>query len=367
MALLTSSAFVSQILGGKQGRSPLYFLFGPETQRLNDAATKLKDLFISQAGGEENYFRYNRLGSGADETTASEVAAQLNTVSMFGGGKVVWVGTLESPPKKDDAEALSAYAKNPNPQCTLIVTVSSHGWEKKTAEGFDKSPLATAFSEKGVAVKFAPLRGDDLAKWAQSRFRERSCQIGMEAAQKLVELADNDMDRLTGEIEKVSLYAGEGNDVTLAMVEELVGDHRSKSVWDFLALFRRRNLAGSILALDSLMAQNEPSQMILKVLTGEIMKIGAAQEFKRRRGSFESYAEALGQPSFKLKDIWADADKWSSKDVKTALRATLEASMSQMKAGVNPAVALTAMIMTALAGNPAVKPGGQNSYPVTRP
>lgn len=367
MPLLTSSAFASQVLGGKHERSPLYFIFGPETQRLNDAASKIKDLFLPQAGGEENYFRYNRLGSGADETTAVEVAAQLNTVSMFGGGKIVWVGTLESPPKKEDTEALSAYAKNPNPQCTLIVTISSHGWEKKVADTFDKSALVTSFSEKGIAVKFAPMRGDELAKWAQSRFRERSCQIGTEAAQKLVELADNDLDRLAGEIEKVSLYAGEGNDVTLAMVEELVGDHRSKSVWDFLTLFRRRNLAGSILALDSLMAQNQPSQMILKVLTGEIMKIGAAQEFKRRRGSFESYAESLGQPSFKLKEIWADADKWSSKDVRTALRAALDASMSQMKAGVDPAVALTAMILTALAGNPTVKPGGQNSYPLTRP
>lgn len=367
MPLLTPSAFTSQVLGGKQERSPTYFLFGTETHRLNDAATKIKGLFLPQAGGEENYFRYNRLGSGADETTAAEVAAQLNTVSMFGGGKVVWVGTLESAPKKDEAEALSAYAKNPNPQCALIVTISSHGWERKAVEGFDKSPLVAAFSEKGVAVKFAPLRGDDLAKWAQARFRERSCKMGMEAAQKLVELADNDMDRLAGEIEKVSLYAGEGNDVTLAMVEEIAGDYRSKSVWDFLSRFRKKDMEGSILALESLMAQNQPSQMILKVLAGEIMKIGAAQEFKRRRESVEAYAGALGQSSYMLKEIWADADKWTSKDVKTALRAALEASMSQMKAGVEPAVALTAMLLTALAVNPAGKPGGRDSHPRARP
>lgn len=358
MPLLTSSAFVSQVLGGKQGRSPIYFLFGPETQRLNDAATKLKDIFIPQAGGEENYFRYNRIGGGADETATSEVVAQLNTISMFGGGKVVWVGTLESPPKKEDIESLSAYAKNPNPQCTLIVTVSSHGWEKKAEEGFDKSALVAAFSEKGVAVKFSPLKGGELVKWAQSRFRDLSCQIGAEAAQRLAELSDNDMDRLAGEIEKVSLYAGEGNEVTLDMVEEIAGDHRTKSVWDFLALFRKKNLEGSIRALDSLMAQNLPSQMILKALTGEIMKIGAAQEFKRRRETGESCAVAMGLPWYQLRDQWEVADKWSPKDVKAALHATLEAGMSQMKAGVNPAVALTTMILTSLAGNPAVKTNG---------
>jgi DNA polymerase-3 subunit delta len=367
MPFLTSSVFVSQVLGGKRERSPLYLLFGSETQRINDAATKLRAILLSQTGGVENYFRYNRLGSGADETSSTEVAAQLNTVSMFGGGKVVWVGTLESPPKKEEAEALAAYAQNPNPQCSLIVTTCTHGWDKKALDTFEKSLLATTFSENGVAVKFAPLGAGDLVKWAQSRFRERSSNIGAEAAQKLVELTDNDMDRLAGEIEKLSLYAGDGSDVTLDMVEEITGDHRTKSVWDFLGHFRNKNLKGSILALESLIAQNQPSQMILKVLTGEIMKIGAAQECKRRRESVETCAGALGLPPFKLKDIWAVADKWSTRDVKRALRAVLEASMSQMKAGVEPAVALTAMTLTSLAGTAAVKPDERSGQAHTRP
>lgn len=353
MPFLTSSAFVSQVLGGKHERAPLYLLFGPDIQRLNDAAMKIRDVFLPQVGGEENYFRYNRLGNGAEEIPAAEVTAQLNTVSMFGGGKIVWVGTLESPPK-DWAEDVSAYAKNPNPQCSLILTVSVHGWEKKAVDSFEKSSLVSAFSENGVAVKFAPLKMDELVKWTQSRFRAQSCQIGEEAAHRLVELADKDMDRLGGEIEKVSLYAGRGADVTLDMVEEITGDHRTESVWNFLGHFRKKNMAGSVHALESLMAQSQPPQMILKILTGEIMKIGAALEFKRRRESLESYAGALGMPSFKLKDMWADADGWSSARVKTALRAVLDASMSQMKAGVEPTTALTAMILTSLA----VKPGG---------
>jgi DNA polymerase-3 subunit delta len=321
-------------------------------QRLNTAAVKIKDLFLAHVGGEGNYFRYNNIGSGPDDATAMEVVAQLNTISMFGGGKVVWVGTLESPPKKEEAEALASYAKNPNPQCSLIVTICVNGWKKEALASFEKSALATSFSQNGVAVKLAPLNANELVKWAQSRFRERSCQIGTEPARRLVELADNDMDRLAGEIEKVSLYAGEGNDVTLDMVEEITGDHRAKSVWDFLGHFRNKNLKGSIQAMESLMAQNLPSQMILKMLTGEIMKIGAAQESKRRHESVDFHAGAMGMPSYMVKDSWAIADKWSPKQVKTALRATLDASMSQMTAGVEPAVALTAMILASLAGAP---------------
>lgn len=366
MPFLTSTAFASQVLGGKHERAPLYLLFGPETQRLNDAAIKIRDIFLPQVGGEENYFRYNRLGNGTEETPAAEVAAQLNTVSMFGGGKVVWVGTLESAPK-DWAEDMTAYAQNPNPQCSLILTVSVHGWEKKAVDTFEKSKLTAAFSENGVAVKFAPLKMDELVKWTQSRFRAQSCRIGEEAAQRLAELADKDMDRLAGEIEKVSLYAGQGNDVTLDMVEEITGDHRTESVWNFLGHFRKKNIAGSVHALESLMAQSQPPQMILKILTGEIMKIGAALEFKARRESLESYAGALGLPSFKLKELWADADGWSSTRVKTALRAVLDANMSQMKAGMEPTLALTAMILTSLAGKPAIKPGGRDGVFRTRP
>lgn len=336
-------------------------------QRLNETATKLRDILLPQAGGDGGYFRYNSLGSGPDETAAIEVVAQLNTISMFGGGKVVWVGTLESPPKKEEVEALASYAKNPNPQCSLIVTICVNGWKKEALASFEKSALVTAFSQNGIAVKLAPLNTNDLVKWAQSRFRERSCQIGTEPARRLVELAANDMDRLAGEIEKVSLYAGEGNDVTLDMVEEITGDHRAKSVWDFLGHFRNRNLKGSIQAMESLMAQNLPSQMILKVLTGEIMKIGAAQESKRRRESVELCAGAMSMPSYMVKDSWAVADKWSPKQVKTALRATLDASMSQMTAGVEPAVALTTMILTSLAGAPTAKPDEPNEAVRTQP
>jgi len=367
MPLLTSSAFASQVLGGKNERSPLYLLFGTETQRLSASATKIKDLFLSQAGGEGNYFRYNNLGSGPDDATAMEVVAQLNTISMFGGGKVVWAGTLASPPKKEEADALAAYAQNPNPQCSLIVTVCVHDWRKEALASFEKSPLVTAFSQQGIAVNFAPLKGAELVKWAQSRFRERSCQIGTQALQRLVELADNDMDRLAGEIDKVALYAGEGCDVTLDVVEEVAGDHRTESIKNFLGYFRNKNLKGSIQAMESLMAQNLPSQMILKVLTGEIMKIGAALESKRRHESVESCAGAMSMPSYMVKDSWAVADKWSSKQVKAALRATLAASMSQMKAGVEPAVALTAMILTSLGGNPTVKPDGASGVLRPRP
>lgn len=356
MPFLSSSSFVSQVLGGKLGMAPVYLLFGQETQRLNESAAKIKEMTLPLAGGEENYFRYVRLGDGADETSATEVAAQLNTVSMFGGGKIVWVGTLESLPK-DEAEALTAYAQNPNPQCALIVTISLNGWEKKAVDAFESSKLVTAFSEKGVAVKFAPPRTEELVKWVQSRFNERSCRIDTDAAQRLVELADKDMDRLAGEVEKIALYAGPGSGVTLDMVEESTGDYRTESIWDFLKLFRRKDLPGSIRALDSLMSQNVATQVTIKTLTGEIMKIGAALEYKKRRESMESYASALGQPSFKVKDLWVDADRWSPRQVKNALRAVLNATMSQMQAGVDPAVAMNAMVLAALSGNAAKKPG----------
>ncbi|MBI4666496.1 MAG: DNA polymerase III subunit delta [Nitrospinae bacterium] len=339
MAQITPTALAAAIEGQKFRMEPVYVFHGPDSKRMEDAAMRVKELLLPLVGGPDNYFRSFKLGDGPEETTAGNIVAQLNTISMFGGGKVVWLGTIESLDKESD-EILSGYLSNPNQQCALIVTI--------TSQTFKKSKLFSEAAKCGPVVEFTSPKGEELVKWIRAGVQRRGCAITPQAAQTLGELMDGDLARLEGEIEKLSLYAGDGEEITMEMVESMVGDQREESLWDFLRAVRKRDIVESAGLLENLLNHNQPAQVILKTLTTEVLRLSAARDAKVKKEPFDAFADAMPGPAtpFQKKllgDLWKDADKWPQEHALSALRGILEANMNMMLAKAGPEVILPAM------------------------
>ena len=310
---------------------PVYLLYGSEPGLVADAASRLKEKLIGRVG-EEGYHRYTALGPGQDEASAGDVVAQLNTVSMFGSGKLVWLGPLGSV-KKEDARTLAAYCLDPNPRSILIISVAGAKGDNRALASFEKSELAKAAQERGTVVKFAPPRGGDAARWAKARLESEGLSIRAEAAERLVELCDRDLDRISGEIDKLVSYVGDGKDVTMEEVESSVGDHRMSKIWDLTKAVRQRSMAEATAAMENLIENNQPPQMILKILITEIMRLASARFYRDRGESFDSFTSAMGGPAFTLRDAWSAAAGWPPERVLTGLRALLAANMAVMSKG----------------------------------
>ncbi len=349
MARITSDKFAGLLKNGDiiKRRDAVYLLYGKEPKRISEAAHALKNAIIPELGGEDNYFRYLKAGTEPDEADIRDVIAQLNTVSMFGGGKLVWLG-LVNKVDRQMAEPLISYAKNPNPQSTLIITVSvpKESWDALAA--FEKSAFLKELTAFATVVRFSTPNRNELNKWLLSRMHSSGLSIGHEAAALLIELCGHDSDRLDGEIVKLTAYAGDKKEVTLEDVEEAVGDYRTENIWGLTKAFGRLDLGEAQAALSNLLENNTPAQAILKILTIEIMRIAAALDHRLHGRNFSSFCAELGSGPFPLKDAWANSDKWTPDLARRSLRGALKAYMDIMRGGVSPETSLQAMLVEIL-------------------
>jgi DNA polymerase-3 subunit delta len=345
MGHLSAAALEKRLAAKKEfDRAPVYLLFGPDSRRVNDLATRIKDRLVATMG-EDNYFRYVRIGAGSDEAGGADVVAQLNTVSMFGGGKVAMIGPMDAPPKAD-ADALAAYAASPNATSTLILALTTPKDDGKALTTLEKSALAKSVETGGgQIVKFAPPRAADVVKWGGERFATRGIDIDPAALDRLVELSDNDPDRVMGEVEKLIAYVGEAAKVTLDDVDATVGDHKQRKISDLLGAVRGRNIVDATAALENLMAQNVPSQMILKIIVTELMRLWVVVDDRQKKIDADGLARAMGISPYLLKGAVADAARWDTNKVRRALEETMAATLDPMRTGLPAHAALSRLVV----------------------
>lgn len=341
-------------------RKPVYLLFGLERKKVEDAAFELKAALAPSMGESENHFRYSSLGAGPDDADAQDVVAQLNTVSMFGGGKLALLGPLPSL-NKAAIETLAAYAANPNELSTLIVAVAPPKGEGRAIAGLEKSALAAETARAGVVVHFAAPKEADVRKWVAEKFVSYDLSIAPDAAELLIELCGNDLEKLDGEIQKLSGYAAGKDKVTRGDVETSAGDWRLEKIWDFTRAFGARDLPAAQGALLNLMDNNTPAQVIVKSLAREIARIAAAADQRRSGGSMRSFSEEMGEGQFMLRDSWTASAGWSLGAAHGCLKNLLETSVDIMRGGASAETALMAFLLDSLKpakkANPASRAG----------
>ncbi|MDH5638467.1 MAG: DNA polymerase III subunit delta [Nitrospinota bacterium] len=344
MARIAASEFEKAQAKGSVSKNPLslYFLYGPDSSRIHAAAEEIKKSLTDKTGEEGDYFRIMNLGDGPDDTSVQEVIAGLNTVSMFGGGKLFWIGPVSSLPKHI-IEPLAAYAQDPNPQSTLVMTAALG--RKDQLKAVESSSFYAAVEKNGAVVRFEKMREKDLALWASRKLAELGVKAKPEAAALMAEFCGKDMARLAMEIEKVAAYAGYTGSLTALDVEESMVDMRMEKVWGFTDAFCSGNMVKSHATLQDLLDNGSEPQVILKTLSLEVMKFAAAADLKSKGGTQQEFCALMGENPYALRAAWEKGKMWTTQRAQTALKAILKAQMDMMIAGAPKDAALEAMLL----------------------
>ncbi|MDH5755842.1 MAG: DNA polymerase III subunit delta [Nitrospinota bacterium] len=347
MARITASELEKALAKGSIVNNPLpvYFLYGPDMARIHSAATAIKNAFEERVGGPDNIFRILSLGDGPEETNVREAIAGLNTVSMFGSGKLMWIGPLAGLPK-DVIGPLATYANDPNTQSILLLTVCLE--KNEQIKVLEQSELFTAAAKNGVAARFEKMRDRELAVWASGKLAELGVKVDNNAVALMVEFCGKDMARLGVEVEKAAAYVGYKGKLTTLDVEESMVDIRMEKVWGFTDAFMAGNPSKCQMVLNDLLAHGAEPQLILKTLSLEVMKYAAAADFRRNGGSQDQFKAIMGENPFALRSAWEHGMKWDLPKAHTVLKAILKAQMDMMTSGVPAETALEAMLLSGM-------------------
>lgn len=247
--------------------------------RPEELLTKLKkgaslgQLFLIY--GEDDYYRKSILKAfpdyvyEAEETTDREITrfdkdtdlrelvAAINTYPFFSGKSLIFIGDEKLLNNKQDSESgklqqekLSKLLEDIPDYCTVVVSAVKLDKRKK---------LFKQLQKLGISCECKPLKTYNMAPWLEAKAKELGGVLDREALDTILEylapVENAPLQLLTGELEKLAIYAGDRThwtkedvenifaelpDISAFAINKAIAEHKTARVLSLLAVEKRR-------------------------------------------------------------------------------------------------------------------------------
>jgi len=185
---------------------------------------------------------------------------------------------------------------------------------------------------KGEVREFRPLAQRAVSDWIRARAASTGLELSAAAARLLADFVGNDLWALSGELEKLSVYAG-GRPVGEDDVRALVAAVREASVFPLVDAIVEGRPALAIKLLRQMFRQESGPQYILAMIQRQLRHLAVAREMLDAGESGRRIGEALRLRDFALDKLLEQAGRYSQPRLKSAFQRVLEADL-QVKRGV---------------------------------
>ncbi|HEV8585237.1 MAG TPA: DNA polymerase III subunit delta [Methylomirabilota bacterium] len=280
------AAFVQA--AGRGQPPPIALLHGPDAQLLDDAlAAATRGLF--RDAGEAALGREVLEGS---EVPVEDVVRAASTLPFMTTMRLIAVRRCQGLPAKG-AEALGAYARDPNPSTCLLLLA-----DEPLGASRDRRDHWLLGAIPAPAVIALPARdGRSAETWLRQRAAAEGLTVSDEAARLLVQWVGDDGASLLGETRKAALAGGGDNTaVGVNEVTAVVGEHRLSGVFDLTRAVQRREVGVALRTLDRLLATEEPIRL-LALLTADVRATLIVADLNGRGQRVEDIARAVRKPA----------------------------------------------------------------------
>jgi DNA polymerase-3 subunit delta len=282
--------YAAFVQAAARGRPPaLALLHGADAQLLDDAlAAVTRGLFP-----EPTHVALGREVLEGAETTGEAVVRAAGTLPFMTAMRLVAVRRAQALPPRA-AEALAAYARDPNPSTALLLLAD----EPLAASRERRQDHWLLQAVPPASVVALPVReGRSLEAWLRERAAAEGLTIGEEAARLLVQWVGDDAATLLGEARKAALAGGPRNtSVGVKEVTAVVGEQRLSGVFDLTRAVQRREVGPALRTLDRLLVTEEPIRL-LALLAADVRATLTVAELAARGQPVEQIARAVRKPA----------------------------------------------------------------------
>jgi DNA polymerase-3 subunit delta len=321
----------------ERGKPPaLALVHGGDEQLLDDALALVTRALFADASERA----LGREVLEGDEASVETVVRSAMTLPFMTRRRLVVVRRAQALASKG-ADALAAYARDPNPTtCLLLLADEPLGASReRRADHWLLGAVPPA------AVVALPLRrGRALEDWLKQRAGLEGLTVGDEAARLLVQWVGEDAARLLGEARKAALAGGpDHRQVGVNEVTAIVGEHRVSDVFELTRAVERRDAGQALRTLDRLLATEEP-MLLLALLTRSLRVALTIRDLADRGQSPDQIARAVRPtPPPVVEAIRARVAGAGGRELPRQLARCWEAEW-RCKSGGQPRAELTALV-----------------------
>ncbi len=194
----------------------------------------------------------------------SEFRHAAESLSLFGGRKIVELRLASGKPGAPAVKALVEYCARPNPEVLLLVTMP-----RPEGAGWWKSDWFTALEGAGAVVEIQPVARAKLPAWLGQRLARQKQRASPEVLEYLAERVEGNLLAAHQELQKLALLAPAG-DLALETVQEAVASVARYDPADAALALLSRDAGRFVRVVEGLRGEGEPPSFVLFVLASAL-------------------------------------------------------------------------------------------------
>lgn len=321
--------FLKEIEGGKI--APLYLFYGEERALQKEAIRQILSRSIEPAKRALNVHSFE-----GKETAAFSILNAANAPPFSAPKRLILIkeSDLLAPAEQ---ERLVDYCRHPlSTTCLIFLAPKATSLSSK---------LSQAISTQGKAVEFSPLSPGEGLNWMIKQAKEWGYRLSPSAAKYLQEAVGNSLSGIRNELEKAVSFVGDRRAIELADVQDLCPPQANVSVFSLVEALGERKLAQALSSLHRLSRQNEPSLVILSLISRQFRQLWQIQGLQEKGCSKSQIAQEMGIPAFRVEKLLGQARRFSSKDLRKVWVHLLETDIALKSSPLQEKLVLEGLLL----------------------
>jgi DNA polymerase III subunit delta len=254
--------------------------------------------------------------------------------------------------------AIEGYCKNPNPDA-LIVFVADHisiPADVRRMEMQDKERYQRIRETMGPycgIVELARVEEGEAVRWISDFCASRSVPVKIDAdgARELVDALGGDMMMISNELEKLMLYVGARNRITLGDVETMVLAAKQRSLYELTDAISAKDRVRALEVLDAMLSSGDGEEaaighIYMLAKTFRQMLVILERNVRDQRMLWAALWQGFRVPPFAADDIIRQARRYKSRrDLTRAIRLVAKADLALRSNPVSKRMVLERLVM----------------------
>jgi DNA polymerase III subunit delta len=272
--------------------------------------------------------------------------------------------------------AIEEYCRNPNPDA-MIVFVADHisiPADVRRMEMQDKERYQRIRETMGHycgVVELARVEEGEAVRWISEYCTSRAVKIEADGARELVDALGGDMMMISNELEKLMLYVGARDRITLGDVETMVLAAKQRSLYELTDAISAKDRVRALEVLAAMLSSGDGEEaaighVYMLAKTFRQMLVILERNVRDQRMLWAALWQGFRVPPFAADDIIKQARRYNSRrDLTRAIRLVAKADLALRSNPVSKRMVLDRLVME-LTTEPKLEAPGwmQNQLPV---
>ncbi|MBU1676970.1 DNA polymerase III subunit delta [bacterium] len=317
----------------REAYRPVYLLAGEDAHRMAGVVTYLKKKLLGETDAAFNFHAYD-----GDDAEVGNVVQQALSYPMMCSHQVICVKRADKLVTDAGAEAgLIKYVKKPAAETVLILMSDKvdgrHKWVK-------------ACKSAGCFFDFSPPRGRDLVGWVMRTASSQGLNMGQELAELLTELIGDDLNVLSGEIEKLALITADSKtQLDDGKLLEVILEQRAVDPFELVRLLGPGQGAAGLRVYHRYLADGRSPYELAPLLIWRVKQVAQVASLRREGVDPGQMPGVIGASPYAVKQARETADRWGDAGVRKALRACMQCESALKSSPLGPEKVLERAIL----------------------